>query len=325
MRILGYQELEERIEKGKLILLDGGTGTEVYRRGVRGFRILPWAVNGLVYSPKVVLQIHQDYFESGANVVIANSFYTTEYALESSDDSASFAGTAETFTRFAVYLAREAMGLAKKNGKSHEMCVAGSVGPLEVGDPYDPRNTPGTLTIKRENEQRIRTITDAGADLLLVETMTTMKEALANTELIEKLQPRIPFWLGFSFTSGGTLWSGEGIKDVFKLVKDCKIKPKVLLINCTGIENTTNVLETIKQLGIEDMCPGIPIGIKANAEEIVYPGSTFFERPRSMTPIRYANYCKMWHDDFGIRILGGCCGTTPDDIVAIGDRLKKNT
>jgi len=319
---LEYEELHERIKKRKLIILDGGTGSEIYARKVRGRHYLPWAVNGLLYAPGIVRQVHQDYFDRGSNVVIANSFYTTEYALAIAGkfSKADFSGTADSLTRLAVYLAIDSRKQARKKGKQQTMCIAGSVGPLEVDDPYDRRKTPHTTTIQMENEERINGIVEAGADFVLVETMTTLREAHANIELINDMELDVPFWISFSCNSDGILYGGEPIEDVVKLLEKYPSKPDVLSINCTKLEGVSKALEALKETGTS-----IPIAVYANVEERIYPKSTFFERPRSITPKKYADCCFAWHNDFGVNILGGCCGTTPRDIEVVVERFKDET
>jgi S-methylmethionine-dependent homocysteine/selenocysteine methylase len=315
----GYEEIANRLKKGKLVIMDGGTGSEIYRRGARGRYDLPWAVNGLVYAPETVRQIHQDYFQKGAHVVTADSFYTTEYALATASkvSRTDFSGQANSLTYLAIYLAKDASRLARERGFLHEMCIAGSVGPLEVENPYDARNTPQSFTIQAENKERMNCIKEAGADLLLVETMTTLHEACANVELIQKLELEMPFWISFSCRSDGHLRSGEEVEKVVSMLDKYPLKPNALLINCTEPKAITRALKNIRDIGVK-----IPLGAKANLEERIYKGSSFFERPKSVSSQAYAMYCRNWNENFGVQILGGCCGTNPEDIEAITKALK---
>jgi S-methylmethionine-dependent homocysteine/selenocysteine methylase len=321
---VGYEEIDQKIAENSIVVLDGGTGTEVYRRGVQGRHELPWAVNGLLYAPEVVRDIHLDYLRSGANVVIANSFYTTEYALGVSAESADFLGTAKALTYLAVCLARDAVKLAKEEAVTHEMCVAASVGPLDVANPYDPLRTPPSFTIKNENRQRINTAIKAGADFIMIETMTTLHEVRANMELMQDLKPAIPFWVGFSCGEDGRLFSGEKPSVALRFLDSFNLKPKVVLINCTPIAGINAALKEISESS-EGVKNRTPIGVKANLENSIYKGSSFFERPTSTTPVYYADECQRWHDSYGVNLLGGCCGTTPEDIRAITRRLKEKS
>lgn len=316
-----YRRILQRLRNGKPVIMDGGTGTEILRRGVGGRYDLPWAVNGLVYAPELVRRIHQDYYEKGAHIVTANTFYTTEYALAAASRTsrADFSGLAASLTYLAVYLAKDATRLSRNKGLKQEMCVAGSVGPMEVELPYERRNTPQSYIIQRENRQRIQHLIEAGVDFVLIETMTTLKEARANLDLIQNLDLQVPYWTSFSCKpDNGHLYSDESMAEVVSMLDKYSLKPDALLINCTEPDAVTKALEDIQEAG-----PKMALGTKPNLESRVYQGSNFYERSDSITAKSFAKLCKTWNEDFGVQILGGCCGSTPEDIEALAEILRQ--
>lgn len=324
---MGYDAIEELIQNTKrLVFLDGATGTELYRRGVRSHD-LPWSLPGLLYEPEVLREIHYDYFINGANVVTANCFYTTSVAVATIKGLNLEADKiAKTLTYLAIYLARDAERRAHEAGIKHPTCIAGNVTPLELENPYDPMTVLPRGTVIREDREKIQHIIDAGADLILIETMTTLYEAEAALEAASEVGTKLPVWISFSFNERGLLWSAgkeiperqrDTVEQLVDLVKTYlgKLRMGALLINCTSPEGTTRALDEILRVKPSSF---IPLGAKANVEEQVYGKGPYY-RMRGFTPSEYVTYCRKWveRSPRDVRIIGGCCGTTPDDIKAV--------
>ena len=159
----------KRLAVPRPILLDGATGTELNRRGVNTDLPL-WSARALLEAPDVLRQIHADYVRAGAELLTADTFRTHRRSLARGGQ----ADRAAELTRLAVSLAREAAALA---APGRECFVAGSQAPLE--DCYSPELVPPQADCEREHAELAGHLAAAGVDLILVETMNTIREAVA--------------------------------------------------------------------------------------------------------------------------------------------------
>ena len=112
-----YNKMMQRIAAGECILIDGATGTEAERRGVPQLDNA-WNGGGALSHPDIVRQVHLDYLEAGAELIISNSFATHLHALEAAGEGARF----EEYNRRAVELAVEARAEA---GRRDALVAAG--------------------------------------------------------------------------------------------------------------------------------------------------------------------------------------------------------
>src|SRR5687767_971827 len=152
-----------------VVLLGGACGTELLRRGVP--TPLPlWSTAALDTHPDVVREIHADHVRAGARLVTANTFRTDKRTL----GKAGQAARARELTKKAVLLAREGVGRAEPR---RPVFVAGSIAPLE--DCYRPDLVPDATSLRVEHAVKVGNLVAAGAPLALVETMNTVREAVA--------------------------------------------------------------------------------------------------------------------------------------------------
>lgn len=303
---MGYEVIADLLsKKDRTVILNGATGTEIYRRRVRSDPDLPWSLEGLAYRPDIVRDIHYDYYRSGANVVTASCFYTTRYAFQRSKISPEMA---KSFTFLGVLLCRDAQRLAQIDGARQPTCVAGNVAPLETKDPYNSKTVPQKELAIEEHSEKIKNLLDAGVDLILIETMTTLHEASAALQAYDDVGKKTPFWISFVCDRNGVMYSGEEISEAADLVES--YSPEVLLVNCTPIDGVTLALKKLQGI------TSIPLGAYASVEEPVYHESSAWARIPSLSASQYAHHCKKWLK-LGVRVVGGCCGTTPEDIAEI--------
>ena len=155
-----------RLAAGGVLLLDGATGTELQRRGVDTSLPL-WSARALVEAPDVLRAIHADYAAAGADIITTNTFRTHGRTLT----RAGLGERAHALNQLAVQIAREAAQQADR-----EIFVAGSISPLE--DCYSPQLVPPDGELWIEHAEMARDLAQAGCDLLLVETMNTIREAV---------------------------------------------------------------------------------------------------------------------------------------------------
>jgi homocysteine S-methyltransferase len=297
----------KRLAQARPILLDGATGTELNRRGVNTDLPL-WSANALLTAPDVLTQIHVDYIRAGAEMVTANTFRAHRRSL---------ARGGEAYGARAAELVRQAVGLARaaaaQAAPGREVFVAGSQAPLE--DCYSPQRVPPPAECDREHAEMAQHLAAAGADLILVETMNTIREAVAATRAARATG--LPVLTSFVCRSDGRLFSGEHVTAAVQAVAPLGVAG--LLINCTP--STTIRQPFAELLGAVRALPArVPIcGLYANI------GHTNdidgWTNTQDVTPLEYARLASGWLAQ-GANLIGGCCGTTPAHVAALSMMLS---
>jgi homocysteine S-methyltransferase len=291
----------KRLTRGRPLLLDGATGTELERRAV-DISLPLWSARALLNAPEVLHQIHADYVRAGAEVITANTFRTHRRSLV----AASLGHRAKELTLSAVKIAREVATLAGQRGL--ERFVAGSMGPLE--DCYSPQLVPPQAECEREHAEMAQALLEAGADLILVETMNTIREARAATQAARATG--LPVITSFVCRGDGKLFSGETVTEAVERIAPLGVVG--LLINCTP---STIIERPFKELraATQSLSPTVPItGLYANigrtTEIREWPDTA------EVAPLEYAQLAAEWLKQ-GATLVGGCCGTTPAHIAAV--------
>ena len=159
--------LIKKLNNHGVILMDGGTGTELQRRGV-GTTLPLWSAQALLSSPQTVKEIHWDYILAGADIIKTNTFRTNRRTLA----KASLGDKDFELTKLAIDLAREAVVEAKV---SREIYIGGSQAPLE--DCYEPKLVPDDQTALAEHRRWSKSLADGGVDFIFLETFNTIREA----------------------------------------------------------------------------------------------------------------------------------------------------
>ncbi len=291
--------LRTRLAGGPPLLLDGALGTELERRGVRTGLPL-WSAHALVEAPEQVEAIHADYLDAGAELLTANTFRSQRRSL----DSAGLGERAAQLTALAVQLARRA---ARRAPPGRRIWVAGSAPPLE--DCYRPDLVPGEAALAAEHAEHARHLTDAGVDLILAETMNSVRESVAALRAAREAGAEA----AVSFVCGddARLLSGEALDVALRAVAD--FEPVALMVNCLPPSAVTPCLAPLRSAGI-------PFGVYANLGAPRAKGS--LERSEDRTPAEFAALAADWVSA-GARAVGGCCGTTPAHIRAACARLRQ--
>ena len=297
----------KRLTDPRPILLDGATGTELNRRAVDTSLPL-WSAHALVAAPEVLRQIHMDYLRAGAEVITANTFRTHRRSLA----RGGFGHRALELTAQAVTIARDAVRehAAKHSADDHhEHFVAGSLAPLE--DCYSPQLAPPPEECEREHTEMAEHLAEAGVDLILVETMNTIREAVAAAKAARATG--LPVISSFVCGADGKLLSGETVTTAFETVAPLGVVG--VCVNCTPsttIEVPFAELRAAVQLRAGRAMPRI--GLYANIGHTdAVQGWTI---TADVSPLEYARLAAAWLKQ-GASIVGGCCGTTPAHIAAV--------
>ncbi len=303
---MSYDVIRERLARGETVLLDGAIGTEILRRQVS------WADHQLQRRPAVVQAIHRDYILAGADVITTNTFQLTRRSfLNHFRDLAHLRhiGAPDLETRWrdliraGVRLAQAARAAA---AGGRPVAIAGSLTTLEWC--FRPDLAPSPAAAEAEYRETMAVFAEAGVDLLLIETVNAIREAVAAARAARSLG--LPYWISFVPDEEGRLFTGETLAEAAQAL--APLAPEALLLNCAPPEDITR--------GLAVLAPVAPCPVG------VYPHIGRFDPPEWLftdeyPPERYAALGQQWRA-MGARILGGCCGTTPDHIAALHRRLR---
>jgi 5-methyltetrahydrofolate--homocysteine methyltransferase len=324
----------ERLEallRQRIVYLDGAMGTMIQQlklqeadyRGDR-FKDHPGQLKGnndllVITKPAVVRDIHRSYLDAGADILETNTFNGTSIAME---DYAMTHLVRELNTE-AVKVAREAVDAFKAANPGKDAFVAGAIGPTNKTlsmsrDVNDSAKRDVTFVQVRDSyREQVDALIDAGADLLLCETVfdtLVLKAALfAIDEAFEARGCRIPVMISGTITdaSGRTL-TGQTTEAFWNSVRHAQ--PISVGMNCA--------------LGGEQMRPHIAeLAKKADIFVSCYPNAGL---PNPLSPTGFpegpedtAAILETFARDGLVNIVGGCCGTTPGHIAAIRRRTEK--
>jgi len=285
------EELDRRLRGGRPLVLDGATGTELERRGLRTGLPL-WSTHALLEAPETVAEIHRSYRRAGADIVTADTFRTQRRTLA----RANLGDRDRELTALAVTLARRA----------EASWVAGSAPPLE--DCYRPDLVPDRGPLEREHAIHADNLASAGVDLILVETMNCVREASA--ACTAAVATGLPCWVSFVCWEGASLLSGEPLAEAVDRV--CRQGARAVLVNCLPPSSVPACLPVLS-------AAGIPFGVYANLG--APDDETGFRRSEDCGPAEFARLARQWLAA-GARIVGGCCGTTPEHIAAVAEEVR---
>ena len=289
-------DLLERLARGPALLLDGATGTELERRGAAAALPL-WSAQALIDDPDLVGRIHAEYVAAGADLLTANTFRTQQRTLSRADPRL----RAADLTAQAVALARRAAEAA-----GHRVWVLGSAPPLE--DCFRPDRVPGDADLAREHAEHAQHLMAAGVDAILLETMNTIREAVAAARAARAAGAAV--LASFVCWDGATLLSGEALGDAVSAVREERVA--AVLANCLPPSNVAACAPVLR-------ASGLPWGIYPNLGAPLDGGAG--RRSEECTPEAFAAHAAEWLDD-GARIVGGCCGTDPAQILAVAQRTR---
>jgi methionine synthase I (cobalamin-dependent) len=288
------------LSQPRKLILDGATGTELNRRGVDTGLPL-WSANALLndHDAEILRQVHEDYLRAGADIITTNTFRTHRRALAPSGN----AGRALELTRCAVDIARAAINNVKSDAPKF---IAGSISTLE--DCYRPDLVPPDEQLHAEHSERIRHLIECGVDFILIETINTIREAAIMAELASTTGT--PVVVSFACNREGKILSGETLTDAARQLLPLGIS--VIGVNCGPAPDLAKPLAELKQACGADF-PLIAYGNIGYADEEMGWVNTDSEDPNA-----YCEHASHWP----VKIVGGCCGTTPAHISALKLTLK---
>ncbi len=291
-------DFRTRLAREQTILFDGAMGTMLYERGIFLNRCFEEVC---LSDPQLVLDIHREYLDAGAEVITTNSWGAGIPRLRA-------AGLAEKFAeinRRAVELARNA---ASGAGGPDSVLVAGSIGPLGV------KIAPLGLVPVSEAEdmfgKQAELLAKAGADLLVLETFQDVAELKAAIRAARTVCD-LPIIASMTINGEGT--SPYGTEPEAFTIDIEESSPEAIGLNCS--EGPRNMLEAAEKMV---RVTRLPLCVQPNAGMPVnINGRNIYQT----TPTYMAKYASRLIQ-CGVRIVGGCCGTTPAHIHEIRNEIR---
>lgn len=288
MKLRRSREILSSLNSRPLWILDGAIGTELERRGYPT-KLPLWTSPANIERPDLVTAIHQDYLVAGATIITANTFRSSYYSYEKGGYSSLEAEDA----------CRSAIRIARSIASSYNALVAASLAPLE--DCYQPGDTPSNSVLIEYHSRQIRLLTNCKPDFILAETINTSREVLTIADQCN--QSGFPFMISLITDGQGMLLSGESLNHLITELN--QYNPLAVLLNCRPPEWISRDMPIL-----QESAPRL-FGAYANA-----PGTPDEEgnwtRATDDVP-DYLRHARGWKS-MGAKIIGGCCGTTPEYI-----------
>ena len=313
------RDLVARLRRGDRLLLDGATGSELQRRGVNVSKgasveggLGAWSATAMEDAPDVIRAVHEDYLRAGADMITTNSYNTNRGIL----GKVGLADKMEAFTRLAVEIARDA-----RDRLAPEAYVAGSIAPTtRFPTGWDPKRVAPVEDLRREWGDQVAVLAEAGPDLVLIESMSAIFQALPAVEAAAR--SGLPVFLGVHATAAGTTTNGETMAELVRALDSAGHRVDAILLMCSAPDNISATLPHLRAAFSGPIGAYANIGYKKSGRPARFPESQWHVIETSEhPPDRYAEYGRRWLD-MGAQIVGGCCGTTPDHIAALRPVIK---
>jgi 5-methyltetrahydrofolate--homocysteine methyltransferase len=292
--------LTELLAKRDWLMLDGATGTNLFAMGLMsGEAPELWNVD----EPDRIRTLHRGFIEAGSDLILTNSFGGTRYRLKLHNAQ----DRVRELNIAAARIARECADAAAR-----PVIVAGSVGP--TGEILQPVGTLSHEDAVAAFREQISALMEGGVDVIWAETISSEEEFRAVAEAVEL--EGAPFCGTLSFDTAGRTMMGVTSSAFARIAESLDRRPIAFGANCgTG---APDLLRTV--LGITAADPDAIVIAKANAGIPRYvEGLIEYDG----TPELMARYARLARDA-GARLIGGCCGTKPEHLVAMRAALESH-
>ena len=291
------ESMLKRLERGEIFVADGAMGSLLIQRGLQA-GMPPESFN--LSHPEILEEIARLYLEAGAEILQTNTFGASplklaDYSLE---------GKVDEINRNALISVQKAV--------RNKVYISASCGPS--GKLLKPYGDTDPDALYENFYQQLAVLIEGGVDIVCVETMTDLQEAVLAVKAAKSISPDIPVMATMTFDStpkGFYTIMGVSIPAAIKRLSEAGAD--VIGSNCgNGIEKMIQIAQEFKKL------TEIPLIIQSNAglpelrnDHVYYPETAEFMAEKSQDLIQS-----------GVSIIGGCCGTTPEHIRKIRQLVK---
>ena len=298
-------DVQERLDAGEIVILDGAMGTELQRRGVPMDEVA-WDAAALATHPDLVREVHEDYIKAGADVIITNTFATARHVLE----PAGMGGQFRALNIRAVTLAKE----AREDVADGPVFIAGSISTMSAraDNSYEPRAEKA-----RENyREQAEVLAESGVDVIVLEMMRDLEQTSYAMEAA--VATRLPVWVGFSCktTDESTVVLQDGNHTLAQAIEQVPpLGASLVSIMHTLAEDTPAALREVTS-----HWQG-PVGAYPHSGEFIMPNWQFIN---IISPEDFTRKAQGWKG-MGVQLVGACCGIGPEHIRLLKERLPKRS
>jgi homocysteine S-methyltransferase len=310
------ETLKQRIADGEVIVIDGGMGTELDRRGVP-IHEFAWSAPAALEHKDEVRAAHEDFIRAGADVIITNTYMAGHKALE----IAGMRDRAAEINRRSVEAARE----ARDNVADRPVVVAGSIFPGYIPNRESiafPTAEDDADELSAAAREQAQVLIEAGVDLIAFEMIPSTRWGRLAVDAVADLG--VPIWLG---TTYGHQEIVDGPEYLFPIDPPGQVGEQIggILAGKTADVMAVTVMHT----AIEDVDHALDdleshwqgaLGVYPHhCEHIPEPPGI---RPLPTDPDEFAAVARRWVER-GVQLLGGCCAIEPKHIAALREQLPK--
>jgi len=301
--------ITRRLAAGEVLLLDGGTGTELEKRGaamVDG----AWCAMATRTNPEILLGVHEDYIRAGADVIITNTYANARHMLE----AAGHADKTEALTREAAEIAHRARDRA---AGARDVAIGGSLSHMMPMLPGDERNDPDKYPSDEQVLANFRELAglhkESGVDFIMLEMMSRPRHIRLALQAAQ--ETGLPVWCGLSVRSEDdriVSFARESIPFAEVIATALSGTAQVVGLMHSNVNVTGPALVRLRQDWSGPM--------------LAYPDSGHFEMPYwrfndIIAPPDLAREARAWLDT-GVQLIGGCCGLGLEHIKALAAELR---
>src|SRR5580658_2719064 len=283
------------------VLADGAMGTVLYARGV----FINRCYDELNLSdPNMILGVHEEYLQAGAEVLETNTFGANRFRLTRHG----LGGKVEEINAAGVRLARQAVERLKER-RTGEAWVAGAVGPLGVR--LEPLGKTGLDEARAAFAEQIGILSKNGVDLLIIETMPALNEAREALEAAKAVAPDLPVLVMVTVDDEGECLDGSSAAQAAAWLTEWGAG--AVGVNCsTGPATVLTAIEEMRK------ATTLPLAAMPNAgmPRAVEGRNIYLCSPEYMASFARKAIAA------GVQIVGGCCGTTPNHIRAMRAAIR---
>jgi S-methylmethionine-dependent homocysteine/selenocysteine methylase len=314
-----YRDLQERLDRGDVIILDGAVGTGLQNMGVP-MHGSAWAAAALQTHPSTVRHLHQVYIQAGVDVLTTNTYSAARHNLEP-------LGLGDLATELNIRAVMLAQDARDKLARNRPVYIGGAVSNYGLVTGAEPRRSPRrgprrTALTPEQTQANLReqaeTLAEAGVDFMLAESTGSMEHRKWVVQAC--LATGLPTWIGVKcrvenddpmprvgYSSDVPL--DRGLDELVPL------GGKVITVFHSNVKATDAALPLLREKWSG------PIGIypEAGREDYVDPNPDPADK-NDITPAEFLDLARKWVQD-GVQVIGGCCGIGPDYIRPLRDGL----
>jgi len=299
-----YSKIREKLNQNELVILDGGVGTELQKRGIEMDE--SWCGTAS-RNTEILKQVHLDYIKAGAQVITTNTYASSRLLLDA-------AGVGKDFEE--INLKAISAAKAARDEVSDDILIAGSLShryPIAHGDMQSNATIQFEQSVLQEaTDEMANFLSENGCDLILLEMMYHPDRIQTVFESAKKTNK--PIWAGFSTrrNENGDILSltdsvNVAFREIVKIIKDYELD--AVGIMHTDVNIVSDSIKIVREI--------------YDGTILVYPDSGGWVSPnwifdKVIKPHELKARASEWAKE-GVQILGGCCGLSPEHIQAVAE------